>query len=84
LAQNSHISAQKSSNIHAIYHPDNAGAVRGHPARIVAILPWPVARKYDKRQATGRIAAARLFVDHGGPHCISIEINRVRFHTTIS
>jgi len=64
---------------------DDAGAVRGHPARIVAVLPSAVASQYDDRQATGRISAARLFVDHGGgPHCISIEIKRVRFQTSIS
>ena len=62
---------------------NDAGAVRGHPARIVTVLPMAV--KYNDGQTTGRVAAARLlFVDHGSPHCISIEIKRVRFQITIS
>ena len=64
---------------------EDAGAARGHAAGIVTVLPSPVARDHDDRQATGRITTARLFVDHGGgSHCISIEIKRVRFQTTIS
>ena len=44
---------------------DDPGAVRGHPARIIAVLPSAVAGNDGDRQATAWILATPLFIDHG-------------------